>query len=133
MEAVTSTEPSLRNEKVPNQKKFKMVRKATAPKCHRYSVRNTHDYIEPQRREKLCKVDVSSAPMATLLQRAEAAKAAKAALAHANQADTVVAPKIDNFEEYSLRKEVQWWFDGFKRSKKTNDALGLEQPLVADS
>ena len=133
MEAVTSTESGLTNEKVPIQKKFKMVRKATAPRSHPYVVRNTHDYIEPQRREKLCKVDASSAPMATLLQQAKAAKAAKAALAHANKADTVVAPKIDSFEEYSLRKEVQWWFDGFKRSKKTNDSLGLEQPLVAEA
>lgn len=137
MEAVTSTERGSRNEKkVPTGKsKFKMVRKATAPKSHPYAVRNTQDDIVPKRREKLCKVDVLSAPMPTLLQQAKvakAAKAAKAALAHGEEADTVL-PKIQSFAEYSLRQEVQWWFDGFKRNNKTNDSLGLDQPLIAEA
>lgn len=132
MEAVTSTKQGLRNEKVPNEKKYKMVRKATAPKSHPYAIRNTNGYIGPHRREKLCKADVLPAPMPTLLQQAKAAKAAKAALAHASEAHTV-APEIDNFAEYSVRKELQWWFDGFKRNNKTNDSLGLEQPLLAEA
>lgn len=104
MEATTSMGEGSTNEKVPNQKKYKLVRKAAAPRSRPYPIKNTHNYIEPVKREKLCKLDVLPEPMSTILDRAKLARA-KADLERAKKADTT--PKIESYLEYSL--ELQWW------------------------